>query len=82
MYPHVVQVALATDPWGAVQVHPASNGVLADDQAHDHAADNCRYVRERRGEEKLLLGECARAQEGKDGARPTSRTFRVVLISQ
>ena len=56
--PHAVQVALATDPWGAVQVHLASNGVLADDQAHDHAADNCRYVGERRGEEKLLLGEC------------------------
>ena len=55
--PHAVQVALATDPWGAVKVHPASNGVLVDDQGHDQDADNCRYVGEHRGEEKLLLGE-------------------------
>ena len=80
--PHAVQVALATDPWGAVRVHPTSNGVLADDQGQDQPADNCRYVGERRGEEKLLLGECARAQEGKDGARPTSQTFRIILIAQ
>ena len=80
--PHAVQVALATDPWGAVQVHPASNGGLADDQGHDQLADICRYVGERRREEKLLLGECARAQEGKDGARPTSRTLKIILIAQ
>ena len=80
--PHAVQVALATDPWGAVQVHPASNGVLADDQGHDQPADNYRCVGKRRGEEKLLLGECAWAQEGKHGARPTSRTFRIILIAQ
>ena len=80
--PHAVQVALATDPWGAVQVHPASNGLLADDQGHDQVAGNCRYVGERHGEEKLLLGERMRAQEGKDGARPTGRTFRIILIAQ
>ena len=80
--PHAVQVALATDPWGTVQVHPASNGVLSDDQGHDQPANNCCYVGERRGEEMLLLGECARAQEGKHGARPTSRTFRIILIAQ
>ena len=80
--PHAVQVALATDPWGAVQVHPASNGGLADDQGHDQLADICSYVGERRREEKLLLGECARAQEGKDGARPTSRTLKIILIAQ
>ena len=33
--PHAVQVALATDPWGPVEAHPASNGILADDQGHD-----------------------------------------------
>ena len=33
--PHAVQVALATNLWGAVQAHLASNGVLADDQAHN-----------------------------------------------
>ena len=66
--PHAVQVALVTDPWGAVQAHPASNGVPADNQAHDWAAKNCRYVGERRREEKLLLRECGRAQEDKDGA--------------
>ena len=82
MCPHAVQVALATDPWGAVQVHPASNGGLADDQGHDQLADICSYVGERRREEKLLLGECARAQEGKDGARPTSRTLKIMLIAQ
>ena len=77
-----MQVALATDPWGAVQVHPTSNGLLADDQGHDQAANSFRYVEEPRGEEKLLLGERTRAQEGKDGARPTSRTFRIILIAQ
>ena len=30
-----------------------------DDQGHDQPTDNCCYVGERRGEEKLLLGECA-----------------------
>ena len=75
-------MALATDPWGAVQVHPTSNGLLADDQGHDQVAGNCRYVGERHGEEKLLLGERTRAQEGKDGARPTTRTFRTILIAQ
>ena len=33
--PHAVQVALATDAWGAVQAHPTSNGFLEDDQASD-----------------------------------------------
>ena len=66
--PHAVQVALATDPWGAVQVHPTSNGLLADDQGHDQAVDNCRYVGDRHREEKLLLGERMQVQEGKDGA--------------
>ena len=80
--PHAVQVALATDPWGVVQVHPASNGILADDRVHDQVANNCRYVGEHRGEEKLLLGECGRSQEDKDGARVTSWTFRIILISQ
>ena len=80
--PHAVQVALATDPWGAGQVHPASNGCLADDQGHDQLADICCYVGESRSEEKLLLGECTRAQEGKDGARPTSRTLKIILIAQ
>ena len=28
--PHAVQVALATDSWGAVQAHPTSNGFLED----------------------------------------------------
>ena len=82
LWPHAVQVALATDPWGAVQAHPASSGVLADDQVHDHVANNCWYVGEHRGEKKLLLGECVQAQEGKDGARPTSWTFRIILTSQ
>ena len=44
--PHAVQVALATGPWGAVQAHPASNVVLVDDQTHDQAAINFRYVGE------------------------------------
>ena len=70
------------DPWGAVKVHPASDGVLVDDQGHEQDANSCRYVGERRREEKLLLEERTRAQEGKDGARPTSRTFRIVLIAQ
>ena len=80
--PHAVQVALATDPWGAVQAHPAGNGVMEDNQGHDQVADNCCYVGERRGEGKLLLRECRQAQERKDGVRPTSRTFRIILISQ
>ena len=80
--PHAVQVALATDPWGAVRVHPASNGVPVDDQARDQSANSCRYVGRRLEEEKLPLGECARAQEGKEGARPVTRVFRIILISQ
>ena len=47
---HAVQVALATDTWGAVRAHPMSNGFLEDDQAHDQAANSCRYVVKRRGE--------------------------------
>ena len=69
-----MQVALATDAWGAVQAHPVGNGFLGDDQAHDRAANSCRYVGKRRGEEMLPLEECARAQEGKDGAQPANRT--------
>ena len=65
-----------------MQAHPASNGVLVDDQGHDQAADNYSYVGERRREEKLLLRECERAQEGKDAGQPTSLTFRIILISQ
>ena len=42
--PHAVQVALATDPWGVVQVHPTSNGLLADDQGHDQAAATWKSV--------------------------------------
>ena len=51
--PHAVQVALAADAWGAVQGHPAGNGFLEDDQARDQAANSCRYVGKRRGEEIL-----------------------------
>ena len=36
---------------------------------------------ERRGEEKLLLGECAQAQKVKDGMRPTSQVLRIIMIS-
>ena len=61
LYPHVVQVALATDAWGAVRAHPSSNGVLVDDQAYYWATNNCCYVGKRPWEEKLLLGDCARA---------------------
>ena len=75
LFPHVVQVAMATDAWGAVQPHPASNGFLEDYQACNQVASNCRYVGKRHGEEMLLLEECARAQEGKDGAQPASRTL-------
>ena len=73
--PHAVQVALATDAWGAVQARPASNGFLDDDQARDQAANSCRSVGKHRREEKLLSEECARAQEGKDGAQLASRTL-------
>ena len=73
--PHVVQVALATDAWGAVQAHPMSNGFLEDDQARDQAANSCRYVGKRRGEENLPLVEYAWAQVGKDGAQPPSRAL-------
>ena len=73
--PHAVQVALATDAWGEVQARSASNGFPGDDQACDQAANSCRYVGKRRGEEILPLEECARAQEGKDGAQPASRTL-------
>ena len=45
--PHAVQVALATDLWGAVRAHPASDGFLEDDHAHDQAANSCRYVGKR-----------------------------------
>ena len=58
--PHAVQVALATDAWGAVQAHPASNGFLADDQAHDQAANSCHYVGKCHGEKKLPLEEWVR----------------------
>ena len=78
--PHAVQVTLDTDAWGAVGAQPASNGVLVDDQAHDRAAKKCCYLRKRHGELKWPLGEFARAQEGKDGVRPASRTFRIILI--
>ena len=54
--PHVVRLALATDAWGAVQAHPASNCILVDDQAHDRAVNSCCYVEKRHREEKLLLG--------------------------
>ena len=73
--PHAVQVALATDAWGAVQARLASNGFPEDDQARDQAANSCRYVGKHLGEEKLPLEECTRAQEGKDGAQPASRTL-------
>ena len=73
--PHAVQVALATDTWGAVRAHLASNGFLEDDQAHDQVANNCCYVVKHCGKEKLLLKECTQAQEGKDGAQPASRTL-------
>ena len=59
--PHAVQVALATDAWGAVRAHPASNGFLEDDQAQDQAANSYRYVGKHLGEEKLPLEECTRA---------------------
>ena len=75
LWPHAVQVALATDAWGAVQARPASNGFPEDDQARDQAANRCRYVGKHLGEEKLPLEECTRAQEGKDGAQPASRTL-------
>ena len=65
-------MALATDAWGAVRAHPASNGFLEDDQAHDQAANSSRYVGERHGEEKLPLEKCAQAQEGKDGVQSAS----------
>ena len=65
--PHAVQVALATDSWGEVQARSASNGFPGDDQARDQAANSCRYVGKRRGEENLPLVECARVQEGKYG---------------
>ena len=68
-------MALATDAWGAVQARPASNGFPEDDQARDQAANSCRYVGKHLGEEKLRLEECTRAQEGKDGAQPASRTL-------
>ena len=76
--PHAVQLALATDAWEMVQAHPTSNGFLEDDQARDQVANSCCYVGKRRGEEMLPLEECARAQEGKDGAQPaiwTSGSF-------
>ena len=73
--PHAVQVALATVAWGAVQARPGSNGFPEDDQARDQAANSCRYVGKHLGEEKLPLEECTRAQEGKDGAQPASRTL-------
>ena len=73
--PHAVQVALATDAWGTVQAHPASNGFLENEQARNQAANGCGYVGKRRGEEKPPLEECARAQEGKDGAQPASRSL-------
>ena len=56
-----MQVLLATDAWEAVRAHPVSNGVLVDNQAHDWVANKCHYVGKGRGEEKLLLGECAQA---------------------
>ena len=62
--------------WGAVQAHPASNEVLV----HNRAANKCCYMGKRHAEDKVPLGECARAQEGKNGVRPTSRTFRIILI--
>ena len=68
-------MALATDAWGAVQAHPASNGFLGDDQARDQAANSCCYVGKRFGEEILPLEECARTEEGKDGAQPASWTL-------
>ena len=72
--PHAVQVALATGAWGAVRARSASNGFPEDDQARDRAANSCHYVGKHLGEEKLPLEECTRAQEGKDGAQPASRT--------
>ena len=75
-----MKVALATDAWGVVRAHAMSNGFLVDDQAHDRAANSCLYVGKHCGEEKLLLGACAQAQEGKDGAQPTIRTFMIILI--
>ena len=78
--PHAVQVALAIDAWGAMRAHPASNGVLMDDQVHNWAANNCSYMGKRRGEEKLPPSACAYASEGKDSAQSVSQTFRIVLI--
>ena len=76
---HAAQVALATDAWGAVRAHPMGNGSLADDQAHNQVANNCHYVGKRRGEEKLPLEECTRAQEGKDDAQPRDGHGRPLL---
>ena len=73
--PHAVQVALVADAWGAVQARPTSNAFPEDDQARDQAAISCRYVGKHIREEKLPLEECTRAQEGKDGAQPASRTL-------
>ena len=50
-----------------------------DDQAHDQAANNFCYVGKHRWE-KLPLGKCMQAQEGKDGAQPAGWTFRMILI--
>ena len=63
--PHAVQVALATDPWGTVQVHPASNGVLADYRAHDQVANNCRYVGESRGRRSCCWGSAREPRRAK-----------------
>ena len=77
---HVVQVALATVAWVAVRDHPVRRDILVDDQVNDWAASKCRYVGKRHGEEKLPMGACARAQEGKDGARPAGQTLGIILI--
>ena len=74
--PHAVQVALATDPWGVVQVHPTSNGLLADDQGHDQAANSCRYVEERRGEEKLAAGGVRASPRGQRWCATNKSNFQ------